>query len=163
MQFTVVLFKAHKHNLCPLSFNALRAPMCREEWALKKKKKKPRSHKVSARFSQIFQSWFIWLVLCVWVRTPQASSCWLEPSAHKNLTSARCRRSPPPLEARWVGASLVLSVSPRPLIYHFQHVTHRVCTSAHMMAFCYLETRALEPGGKLKLQDLWETLLSNED
>ena len=40
MQFTVVLFKAHKHNLCPLSFNALRAPMCREEWAFKKKKKK---------------------------------------------------------------------------------------------------------------------------
>lgn len=161
-----MLFKAHQHNLCPLSFNALRAPMYREGWDLKKKKSlgvtKSLAVTLTNLFSQIFQSWFIWLVLCVWVRTPRASSCWLEPSVHTNLTSARCRRSPPPLEARWVGASLVLSVSPRPLIYHFQHVTYPVCASAHMMVFCYLGTRALEPGGKLKVQDLWETLLSNE-
>lgn len=68
IQFTVVLFKAHQHNLCPLSFNALRAPMYRERWAFFKRSlgvTKSLLVTLTNLFSQIFQSWFIWLVLCV--------------------------------------------------------------------------------------------------
>lgn len=62
---------------------------------------------------------------------------------YTNLTSARRRPGPPPQEARWVGASPVLSVCPLALIYHFQRAASWICAAARVIRELVIRS----PGG----------------